>query len=1019
VSSIDALLSSLPFVGRSAELSRLDEALRAAAAGHGNAVILAGESGIGKTRLSETAAARAEKKGFGVALGRAYPVETGVPYAPFADALIPVLRKLDRGAIELLSRGGMAELSSLFPGFSPDGVGRSQSHALAEPAELKSRLLWTFSQFLSRYAAKQPLLLVLENLQWADPSSLELLHFLARQLGTMKIVLLCSYNSAQRDDNAVLRATEESLLSLGAVALVRLDPLVRAEVDELLRRVFRVDPATIPEFAALLFERTRGSPFFIAETLKALVESGRLREEGRAWVGWELDGLELPRTIRDALVARVDRLPAAARAVAEMAAVIGARASWDALRAVTMLGRPELLAALDELRRAHVLVESTVGDEVVYDFSHPLLRETIYVELGVARTRQLHATVAEALERHYGERAVAHADELAFQFARADADDLASKAARYLTVAGQNALGRRANREAANYLDAAAALTARLGIAPEPGLLEDLARARQRAGDYDGAYALWQRVLASATTASDDTPIAVAQRRMGLLDFWRGRLSESMAHLDAGLDAATRAGNDPLATRVLVTKGVCLQQMGDAAASRAALEDALLRAQRSGEPATLARVHRAIVLLHVWTGASVPGRESAAQALALAADTGDRSVAWSAHWALATLLGLTGNVRATKPHMEEAHRIAEELRSPLLTLWSNEISIEYGFATGDWQSTQTIAERSMALARALDLGTLLPRLLVWASNVYLARGDIERGRAYVMEAWELSGAGRARGARIVDIHTVVPAHFGLANYHLTMREYDEALRVAADGLEIADRSGYAAWAIHRLLPLMIEASLRKRDFEGAMALSDRLRGDAERVGHTLGLAWAEAGSSLAMMLRGKSTPELLLRVIAAAEAIEAIPFVFDAAKIRREIARRYMEFGDRENAMVELRRVHDVFARLGAEDELTGTRDQMRALGARPPSRSMTAGAAGLTGRELEIIVLVSQRKSNKDIGSVLGISPRTVSTHLSNIFEKTGVASRGELTDFARSPQFADARAAQSAADQAEGADR
>jgi DNA-binding CsgD family transcriptional regulator len=204
------------------------------------------------------------------------------------------------------------------------------------------------------------------------------------------------------------------------------------------------------------------------------------------------------------------------------------------------------------------------------------------------------------------------------------------------------------------------------------------------------------------------------------------------------------------------------------------------------------------------------------------------------------------------------------------------------------------------------------------------------------------------------------------------------------------------WAIHRLLPVIAEASLWASDIERAARLGRRLREDSERLGHKLGLAWADACDALVEFLRGdKERAVGLLRDAVA--RLEAIPFVADAARLRRQLGRALAEMGDREGATRELRRAHEVFARLGAQRELDATREQLRALGSRPPVRAVSTGAAGLTGREVDIIRLVAARKSNKEIGRALGISPRTVSTHLSNIFGKLQVNSRGELADFAR----------------------
>jgi DNA-binding CsgD family transcriptional regulator len=246
------------------------------------------------------------------------------------------------------------------------------------------------------------------------------------------------------------------------------------------------------------------------------------------------------------------------------------------------------------------------------------------------------------------------------------------------------------------------------------------------------------------------------------------------------------------------------------------------------------------------------------------------------------------------------------------------------------------------------------------------------------------------------VHNVVPAHAGTAAYHLATRDYRRAIRIGELGLSIVDQTGYVAWAIHRLLPILAESALWLADYDRAKRYGERLRRDSLRLDHKLGLAWADACDALVALLTGEKERAIAM-LRAAADELDAIPFIADGARVRRQLARALAETGDREGAMRELRRVHDVFARLGAERELSATRDQLRDLGARPPARAAAPGAGGLTGREVEIARLVAARKSNKEIGSALGISPRTVSTHLSNIFGKLSVGSRGELTDLVR----------------------
>jgi DNA-binding CsgD family transcriptional regulator len=987
------LSPALTVVGRTNELSTLSGALDDADAGRGNTVFVVGESGIGKTRLVSAFAEQALQRGFTVATGRAYPVETGVPYAVFSDALLPVLRGLEPSLLTLLTRGGTSELVQLFPAL--DVERRETPSTRGDPAELKARLLWNFSQFLSRFAAKRPLLIVLENLQWADSSSLEMLHFVARQMSGDRILIVGTHNDPDHRINASLRATEHSLRGLGNTRRIRLAPFPVDAVSELLQRLFDAQPEITRSFAERLHRWTGGNPFFIDETIKSLVERGDLRQAGGTWTGWDVEDLRVPANIRDAVRARLGELSTTARRLADLAAVLGGRATHDELAAVSGLDHGTLISAIDELRGNDVLAEREDSSDIVYDFSHPLLQETLYSELGLARARTLHGAIAESLEALYADQAMAHAGELAFHYSRGDARRLAAKAATYLRAAGRDASAKYANREASDYLTAALSMAEGTEDGGELEIITELARVRQRLGDYPGALDLWQRALEAARAQQDDLRTASIERTIGLARYWSGAFGEALKHYDAGMTAAQRAGDKSLEARIRVARASCLQAIGRTAESRTEIECALQIASALGDEALLSRAHRALLLLYVWTGPAEKAREEGDRVIAFTEKSGQRSVAWSAHWALAMLGGLTGRSADVRRHLTDAHRIADELRSPLYRVWTAEIEIEYLAGIGDWEQSVSLAERTIEMARTLGQRTLLPRLLVWLGLVQLGRGDIEKGKACVDEAWELSGASESSGA-VRDVFSVVPAHIGRAAYHLTMREYAAAIRVGQHGLRIADGSGHVVWMIHRLMPVVAESLLWAADLQGASELAERMRRESLALGQQLGLAWADACDALVQQLRG-NTERAVSLLRGAAEALEAIPFVADAARVRVQLARALAETGDREQATRELRRAHEVFAHLGAERELDATRDLLRELGARPPTRSAAQGTAGLTGREIEIVRLVAARRSNKEIGTALGISARTASTHLSNIFAKLGVESRGELADKAR----------------------
>jgi predicted ATPase len=579
-------------------------------------VIVAGEGGVGKSRLATELGERAERRGWRVTSGRAFPVEAGVPYALFSDAFMPILRGMDPGSLTVLSRGGETELRYLFPAL---GHGEGQTDFGSDPDEFRTRLMWNFAEFLKSYAAREPLLCVLEDLQWADESSLQLLHFLGRQVAGHRILIVCTYNDTQRDQSLELVRTERSLVSLGVGEIRRLEPLTLEQVSELVRLTFGVDAEVVREFSALLFGWTRGNPFFLEEILKSLIASGRLVRHAGAWIGWDASDFSLPASIRDAVVARVGATSKSARTVAELTSIIGARARYPLLASISGLEERELLSALEELCSAGILDERSDAGIVVYDFTHPLVRQTLYNEFGLQRARVLHGVVAEAMEAFYGDEALQHADELAFHFQRTDAARLRGKAAVYLAAAGRAALERRADHEAVSYLSAALergdandteAQALQVEVVPQ------LARAYQHLGDFERASELWSAALGRV---ADDGPEQPALRRaLGMARFWCGSHGEALEQLDAGLRAAERTRDQAGEVRLRVAKAHVLQELGRGREAMETLAPALPLAEALSDPGLLARVHRGSALLHLWVGPPDRARDHAERAIVLA-----------------------------------------------------------------------------------------------------------------------------------------------------------------------------------------------------------------------------------------------------------------------------------------------------------------------------------------------------------------------------------------------------------------
>ena len=990
------ILPSLPLVGRTHQLDVLGNTLASAEAGSGAAIFLKGDTGTGKSRLASAVVEEATRFGFETVTGQAYRMDTGVPYGLWSNAFFPMLREMDDATLSVLTRGGEEELSIVVPGLREGGT-RDPVSASADPGELRTRIHWNFTELVRGLSKRKPLLVVLDDLHWSDPSGLDLLHFVSRQIAEVPLVLLGVYNTKELVHNPAFQAMERPLLSVSGSEALDLGPLSADETVDLVLRTFQTDAGIAEPLARQVHERAGGNPYFVEEILKSLVDSEKLFLQDGRWLGWEVEDLELPASVTEAVSARFSELSPAAQEVANVLAVAGTRVDHELLSTVAEQAEADMLAGLDQLRTTQLIDEAAHGAHIVYQFVHPLVQEVIYSEMGLARARTLHQRMGEALER--GEAAViddpAHA--LAYHFSRAGDDD--PRVVRYLAVAGRDALESRADREAEGFLReaiervrAGAFTEEDTGVEVLP-LEEDLARVLQRLGEYRRAAGHWKAALKLAIERKDNARAAALHRRIGQAAYFPGRYEEAVNSYTEGLEYAKAAGDRSIEAHLHLHKGIALQAQGSAREASQELETALAVAETVSDPSLLARVRRGLMILHTWLGDPDEVREHGREAIALSEEAGDRQITFWVYWQLAVLEGFLGETEVMDRHIQRCREIAKELRSPVLDLSTAELLLEHAMAAGEWDTGIALGEGAVARARALGQDALLPRLLVWLSLIYLGRGEIERGRACVDEAWTLSGAASGDNSRV---HLVVPAHIGQAAYHVAAGEYEEAIRVGEAGLAIAENTGFIIWAAHRLLPFIGEAYLMLHDAAAGLHIEQRMRRYAKKTGARVGLAWLDTFAAIKVWYSGDiERATVLMRK--AAEKLEEVPMIYDAARLRRQLAGRLADLGDRDAALEELRRVHDVFQKIGAEPELKKTRGMFRELDTRPPSISKGSGAEALSQRELEIARLVARRKSNKAIAKELGISPRTVSTHLSNTFQKLEIGSRGELADYAR----------------------
>jgi predicted ATPase len=400
------------FVGRQQELTALQQALAQAGAGHGQVVALVGEAGVGKSRLVYEFVHSHHTPGWLVLESASVSYGKATPYFPIIDLLkrySHVEERDDTRTIRAKVTGQVLTLDAALQEALPallgllDALPDDSPFLTLDPPQRRQRTLDALKRLLLRESREQPLLLVFEDLHWIDTETQALLDNLVESLPTARLLLLVNYRPEYRHGWG----------SKTYYTQVRLDPLPSASVGELLQALLGDDPSLEP-LKRLLIERTEGNPFFLEESVRALIETGVLvGVPGAYQLTKPLDRLHVPATVQAVLAARIDRLSAEAKRLLQTAAVIGTEVPLALLQAIAELPEAALHHGLAHVQAAEFLCETRLFPEQVYTFKHALTHEVAYNGLLQARRRALHARIVEVLEALSPDQLAEQVDRLA------------------------------------------------------------------------------------------------------------------------------------------------------------------------------------------------------------------------------------------------------------------------------------------------------------------------------------------------------------------------------------------------------------------------------------------------------------------------------------------------------------------------------------------------------------------------------------------------------------------------------
>jgi class 3 adenylate cyclase len=885
---LPAALAAVPrggFVGRVAEAERLRKLFAEASAGQRRLVLVSGEPGIGKTRLSTHTALSARAEGAAVLYGHCEE-EVGVPYAPWVEALGHYVEHVPEEvlAAHVERHGGelsrlVGELRARVPRLPP---------ARATDPETERYLLWGAVVGLLREAtASESLVLILDDLHWADKPTLQLLkHVVAEARGT-RVLIIATYRDSDLHRGHPLSELLADLHRFEGIERVALSGLSQPEIVQMMERAggHELDQAGVA-LSHELFRETDGNPFYTGELLRHLVESGTVyrQENGRYTVRGKLSELERPQSVREVLGRRVGRLGEDAHNVLSVAAVIGREFDLELLVAVTERSEDGLLELLEKAVAAGVLVESA-SFPGLFSFAHALIPHTLYADVGTTRRARLHRRVAEALEHLLGPDPGARVGELALHWAKATTSVDLPKAVGYARLAGERALEELAPDEALRWFRQALELLADHDDDRERcDLLLGLGQAQYQTGDRAFRETLLEASrLASELEDADRAARAALANNRGQVSAFGAVDHERLAALARALQLDMFVHPARCASLISL-RAVELQNDPDHERRRELAEQALALARDADDPRTLAQVLRDCSFA-LWAPDTLARRTALSdELLEVASRSRDPALEF---WAAAVSLHVrieSGDLGAAASARERAELIATELGQPSLRYFAKMYDAGWAFMRGD------MGEGERCAGEALAIGTEAGEPdapMVYGAQ--LAGLRFYQGRAG--EMLEMMEAGVAANPGISAWRSA------LASMYCWSGRPEDAVVILAE----AGRDGFAhvAWDNFRMnaLAMYADAAAQAGVLPAASLLYDLLEPWADQLIWNQALGYGHARMYLGMLAATLKREERADEHFAiACDFYDAHGLLFWIARGRLEWARALVRKGDAERA---------------------------------------------------------------------------------------------------------------------------
>lgn len=851
----------------------------------------------------------------------------------------------------------------------------------ASPEAVKHRTFETLHGLVSTSATHRPLVLAIEDLHWADATSIECLTFLLESLAGSRVLLVCTY----RPDFASLWSGRSYH------SVITLPPLAPPEGHQMLTALLGTTHIQ-DELAALVLDKADGVPFFLEELVQTLRETGAIEQHEGQWrLTAQATATPVPDTVEEVLMARIDRLAEEAKNVLQIGAVIGREVSGELLREIAGLPEWQLTPHLAALTRAELLYARGLPPQTTYLFKHALTQEVAYRSLLTAQRQALHHRVAVTLETLFPDRLEEYYGQLAHHFYEAAQEDEVARAVEYAVRAGERHMALPAYAEAVRFYHMALQALERqnpVDDARHCTLLLTLGEAYTKAGDFAQASHTFQRAADLARTLG--TPEALGRAALGFQEArWRPglpgepgvRLLEEALHALPEADSALRA-------RVLGGLANALSFTGRQDRAVAVAQQSIAMARRLADPRTLAAV--LMFSLHAFQGQPEHITKCLAYAteiVRLAEETGEREMAVDGRGWITFALARLGDIQELDAQLTARSRLAQEMQYPHQLYMSAVTQVMRALLDGRFAEGEQLAQQALAIGQRLQSEGVDGAFGMQMFTLRREQGRLHEVAPVVRHFVQQHGAASSWRP-------------GLALIYSELGREREA-RVAFEQLaahDFADLPQDSLWLT--CVTYLAEVCAFLGDARRAATLYRLLlpyNGYTVVVGATdvcYGAAARYLGLLAATMERWEAATQHFEDALAMNTRMGARPWL---AHTQHQYARMLLarnQPGDHDQAMTLLD------AALATARELG-----MRALAARLPGqveqRAAPAPAAlavldDLSQREVEVLRLLATGKSNREIADTLCISLNTVATHVRNILTKTGTANRTEAAAYA-----------------------